>query len=80
MKMIEGDDEKELTNATLAIEKTINNGVTDIDSIIATYYRIKNKDNVAINEINLKDNVPRIKAYKTDINIYDSLYKKVTAI
>lgn len=81
MKMIEGDDGKELTNATLAIEETINNGVTDIDSIIATYYRIKNKDNVAINEINLKDNVPRIKAYKTDINVYDSLYKKeVTAI
>lgn len=76
MKMIEGDDEKGLTNATLAIEKTINNGVTDVDSIIATYYHIKNKGNIAINEINLKDNVPRIKAYKTDINIYDSLYKK----
>ncbi len=81
MKMIEGDDERELANATLAIEETIKNGVTDIDSIIATYYRIKNKDKIAINEINIKDNVPRIIAYKTDIGVYDALYKKeVTAI
>lgn len=76
MKMIEKDDEKELTKATLAIEETINNGVTDIDSIIATYYRINNTGNIAINEINLRDNIPKIKPYKADINIYDSLYNK----
>lgn len=75
MKMIEGDDAEGLINATKAIEEARNCGVSNIDSIIATYYRIKNTNKVAINEINLKDNVPKIKEYKADISIYDSLYK-----
>ena len=41
MKMIEGDEQLGIINATRAIEETLNNGVKDIDSIIATYYRIK---------------------------------------
>jgi transposase len=81
MKMIEGDNTEGLINATKAIGETLNNGVSDIDSIIATYYRIKNVGNAAINEINLKDNVPKVKEYKPDISVYDSLYKKeVSAI
>jgi len=81
MKMIEGDEHLGIINATRAIEETLNNGVKDIDSIIATYYRIKNMGNAAINEINLNDNIPRIKEYQSDIDIYDSLYKKqVSAI
>ncbi|WP_284679390.1 IS21 family transposase [Aceticella autotrophica] len=45
MKMIEGDEHLGLINATIAIEETLNNEVKDIDSIIATYYRIKNMGN-----------------------------------
>jgi len=76
MKMIEGDEDLGLINATKAIEETLNNGINDIDSIIATYYRIRNMGNISINEINLKDNIPKIKEYQSDINIYDSLCKR----
>lgn len=79
MKMIDGNDTKGLINATKAIEETLNNNVNDIDSIIATYYRIKNIGNSEINaikEINLKDSIPKVSEYKTDISIYDFLYKR----
>lgn len=84
MKMIEGEEKEDIANATIAIEETIKKGITDIDSIYLTYYRLKNKDADAINaknEINIKFPVPKITTYKTNINIYDTLYKKeVTAI
>jgi hypothetical protein len=46
MKMMEGDDKGGLINATQALEETLRNGVRDIDSVIATYYRIKNQGNI----------------------------------
>ncbi len=80
MKMIEGEGKNEITNATIAIEETIKNGITDIDSILLSYYRIKNKDKNTINEIKIKAIVPKITTYKTDIKIYDSLYKRGVVI
>ena len=80
MKMIEGEGKDEITNATIAIEETIKNGITDIDSILLSYYRIKNKDKNTINEIKIKAIVPKITTYKTDIKIYDSLYKRGVVI
>ncbi|SKA86243.1 Transposase [Caloramator quimbayensis] len=76
MKMIEGDEAEGILNATKALEETLNNGVKDIDSLLTTYYRIKNMGKASINKINLKDNIPNINEYKTDLNIYDSLYGK----
>ncbi len=61
MKKIERDDAEGLINATKAIEKAQNCGVSDRDSIIETYYRIKNMNKAAINKINLKDGIPKLK-------------------
>lgn len=76
MRMIEGDNKEGLINATLALEKTIGNSVYDVDSIITTYYRIKNMNNIVINEINLKEDVPKVREYIPDINSYDHLYNR----
>lgn len=79
MKMIDKDNENQFETATIAIKEAIKNKVTDIDSIIATYYCIRNKDKNVINEIkeiNNKENIPNINPYESDISIYDSLYKK----
>ena len=82
MKMIDKDNENQFENATIAIKEAMKNNVTDIDSIITTYYCLKNKERLAINaiseinEINIKENIPKIEPYVSDIKVYDSLYKK----
>jgi len=50
-------------------------GVSDIDSVLVTYYRIKNQGN-PIKEIEVPDLVPPVKEYQVDIGVYDSLYRK----
>jgi len=75
LKMMEGDDREGLINATRALEETLRNGVSDIDSIITTYHRIKNQGNT-IKEIEVNSQVPPVKEYKVDIEAYDSLYRR----
>ena len=75
MKMMEGDDEEGLINATRALEETLRRGVSDIDSVLVTYYRIKNQGS-PIKEIEVPDSVPPVKEYQVDIGVYDSLYRK----
>ena len=77
MKMMEGDDKGGLINATQALEETLRNGVSDIDSVIATYYRIKNQGNI-IKEIKVQSSLPPITEYQVDIGVYDSLYQRET--
>ena len=74
MKMIDENTKDQFENATIAIKEAMKNNVADIDSIIATYRRLENKD--AINEIKTTVNVPDIAPYETDINIYDELFNK----
>jgi hypothetical protein len=50
-------------------------GVSDIDSVLVTYYRIKNQGN-PIKEIEVPDLDPPVKEYQVDIGVYDSLYQK----
>ena len=79
MKMIEDNEKDGIDLSVKALKSTLSAGVKDTDSIMVTYYRMKNSkfcDN-AINEININENIPALKGYKVDINVYDSLYQKV---
>jgi transposase len=73
--MLESDERKGLKFAEAALYETIDKGLCDIDSVITTYYRLKNNTATAVNELNIKSHVPRIIEYKSDISIYDSLYE-----
>ena len=75
MKMMEGDDEEGLINATRALQETLRRGVRDIDSVLTTYHRITNQGNL-IKEVEVPDSVPPVKEYQVDIGIYDSLYRR----
>lgn len=75
-KMIEEGNSESIAIATNALKETMNNGVFDIDSVMTTYYRIKNPQAKEINDINIANHIPRLKGYKTDINIYDSFFER----
>ena len=82
MKIIEDNGENGLDLSTKALRKTLSAGVKDADSIMVTYYRIKSSEfcDNAINEISsINENMPAMKEYKVDINVYDSLCKKEVA-
>lgn len=77
-KIIEDNKENGLDLSVKALKKALSAGVHDTDSIMVTYYRLKNSEfcNNAINEINISKSIPAIKEYKFDINVYDSLCRK----
>lgn len=71
-KMVE---ETDISTATKAFEVAIERGVTDIDSIWATYYRIA-KPEIIIPEVKLPDTIPEIKTYIVNTNLYDILLQR----
>lgn len=78
MQIIKDDEKEGFDLSAKALEKALAAGVSDIDSILITYYRIKNSkvyDN-AINEINAEKRTHEIEEYKIDLNVYDCLCKK----
>jgi len=62
----------DIQTATYAFETTIKRGLTDLDSIWATYYAMTNTLPVA-GDISLGDKIPEIKPYEVDTSSYDSL-------
>lgn len=78
MRIIEDSRENGIQLSVKALKETLSAGVTDVDSLMVTYYRIKNFESFdnAINEININKNMAPMKKYKVDINVYDSLCKK----
>lgn len=78
MRIIEDNEKNGLDLSVKALKETLSAGVKDTDSIMITYYRIKNTEfsNNVLNEINISDNISSMKEYKVDINVYDSLCQK----
>lgn len=63
-----------IETASTAFDTTIRKGITDIDSIWATYTRLTSGIKEA-EEINLPTTVPELKEYIPDASLYDSLLK-----
>ncbi len=70
-KMVENTD---MLTATQAFKVAIEQGVTDIDSIWATYYRMVNPEMI-IPEIKLPNTIPEIRTYTVDTSPYDLLLR-----
>ncbi|GAW29830.1 mobile element protein [Carboxydocella sp. ULO1] len=60
----------DIHTATKAFETTIKHGLTDLDSIWATFYTMTNQSPAA-SEIKLGDKIPDITPYSVDNSSYD---------
>ncbi len=72
--LVEMIEDTDLKTATKAFEETLTRNLIDTDSALAIYKRLTCKD-FGEKEINLPLNVPKVKAYTTDITVYDSLLR-----
>ena len=67
--------ETDLDTAVRAFIKTLENGVSDLDSVITTYYRLSSKVS-NFEDLELSDDIPKLTPYSSDIHAYDNLLRK----
>lgn len=67
-------NESPMDIAEKVFEETDTKGFRDEESLMATYYRVT-KGVLEFEDMNLADSVPELKAYSTNISVYDNFLK-----